>query len=1024
MGSNRDFATAVPQSVANTPPAGITLTTRSFPRPSARERRRRFAGFISAATLLVGVLLILYQESLQIAPVVLTLVALGVLIGCLGWSHRRYCLLITMDLLLIFAYTWSLGETMHVVIHVTPRGYTADIGGNTRWVSFPLPETARHPARALSRRPAPRVGLYAGTNDEYIVDPIGGPGFLSSTAHFKTIAGWLRFATPSAAWTNVHITYPSPSGQKRVNVSKLTSTSGNWSPNVRGELAGTPGAIGLVPGKLPRSFTLSADLMRSDGIQGVLIGTHLPKQGHMLVIAMDRREAWWTPWLGTGPGHWAEAPQPQPQFPIDDGVMAIQYVLRNFLPSLIVALLLLALVIPVFALARLVTRRLIPALASLDMTKPRDIFRKINPGHAADGAALSMAILGAVVIGWLATYAYQRIPSTQDTAGDIFEAKTFALGRLWSPVPKHVSFFSQYSVLDYLHHWFAKYPPGWPLVLSVGVILGAAWMVNPVVSGISLLLVYLIGRELYGRKVGLLAELLALTSPFLLFIGAGFYAEPVTWMFMGLYVYMLLLWKRHVPTRSRKIDFAARTAGYLVLSGLAIGMATMSRPLDAAAFGFPFLILLVRRPLAVVWLALGTIVPLALYVTYSALVYGSFIPNGHELADKWDRVGFGPGVGGLPHTYFAGFSPQISLMNLASAIENFHLSVFGWPFFIALAIIAVPFVLGRSQSGDWLIAAAALSILTAYMFYWGTAIIQSSFPRYWYPVIPCAALLAARGFQEIYRLPLHRALRLPYDRVAAMVAPAGLLALLLCFNFTAYTPSLAAAIHFWNRDNAAPLNAALDAHVHNAIVFQVQNVGHWWPYGCVFSQNSPLLNGNIVWAKDEGANDWVVMREYPHRSYYRLNNTTLTRITPATSGQKPAPIPTGQGTQECGAVYFKPIQGVYISGLSGSPPAFRRAVKHLAASCHLQTAICHAVAIAEARIWSAGRTISSRPKSPLSLPLVPKISGHQGMSLLGPGIHAYPSPSKAGNLASSVQSVTGCPSAVRTRPWRSRLDSA
>ncbi|HEX6507110.1 MAG TPA: hypothetical protein VF221_05705, partial [Chloroflexota bacterium] len=74
-------------------------------------------------------------------------------------------------------------------------------------------------------------------------------------------------------------------------------------------------------------------------------------------------------------------------------------------------------------------------------------------------------------------------------------------------------------------------------------------------------------------------------------------------------------------------------------------------------------------------------------------------------------------------------------------------------------------------------------------------------------------------------------------------------------------------------------DAVQQAGIHHALIFVVSNPAYeWWSYGAVFSSNSPLLDGDIVYARDEGASNHQLMAEYPGRSYYLLNDTTITRL--------------------------------------------------------------------------------------------------------------------------------------------------
>lgn len=750
-----------------------------------------------------------------------------------------------------------------------------------------------------------------------MVGAIGGPDSAGLPSTVRSLVTAFRFLTPAPAWANLHARLPGSLAP--FNLTSVGAVRGSWDQNARGELAGSRGALGVV--RMPPSarFAFSVDLLRPDALVGVVIGRRLPGRGYMLAIRMDERQAWWAGWRGPHFGRWRHIPSSRP-FPLNDLAGEIQYVLRTLLPSVIMALALAFLV-----LLLLPAVRLLSWTASVTLRKVRFELPPRPDGLTGQRLAPYVAVLIAggatAIMGWLSGYAYQRLPSTQDTVVDLFQARTLALGRLWAPVPNHLWFFGQYATLNLNHHWFGKYPPGWALVLSVGVLLGVPWLVNPIVSGAGVLLVYFIGRELFGWKVGLLAELLALSSPFILFLGAGFYAEPATWLFLAAYVYLVLRWRRATSTTYLPARRSVAPRLYLAGAGLAIGMAAITRPLDAIAFGLPFLLLFVARPLWVGWLAPGAAVPVGSYVAYSVILTGSWIPNGHQLADKWDRLGFGSNVGGPAHSYFSAFTPNVALANVAMELENFHIGVFGWPFFIAIALMSVPFVLGRARRADFLVLAGGLGILVAYWFYWGTAIIQSSFPRYWYELAPCAALLVARGLQELYRLPLSISwLRL--DRVTPALAPAALLGTLLVFNVTMYSPTLAADVHSWNLRNAAPINAVARAGISHAIVFQVQNVNNWWPFGCVFNANSPLMNGSVIFAEDRGWWDRQLMFQYPHRRYYRLDNTKLTRIYPGNAGRKFKPQPSARGQQECGAAFTPPARKRVFGG-SGlhNPPA-------------------------------------------------------------------------------------------------------
>jgi hypothetical protein len=162
------------------------------------------------------------------------------------------------------------------------------------------------------------------------------------------------------------------------------------------------------------------------------------------------------------------------------------------------------------------------------------------------------------------------------------------------------------------------------------------------------------------------------------------------------------------------------------------------------------------------------------------------------------------------------------------------------------------------------------------MGYWASGV-TGGLPRYWFVIVPWIAILAARGLQELYCLPSEAGW---IDQVAqwtGLVFPAALVALMMAFDVFYFLP---ANVLYYRNTEGAVVAAVDHARIHHAIVFQVQHNTQNSEFDVVFSQNSPLMNGNILWAKDKGSRDVGLMRKYPNRAFYRLNGINLTRIYP------------------------------------------------------------------------------------------------------------------------------------------------
>src|SRR5260370_897974 len=89
----------------------------------------------------------------------------------------------------------------------------------------------------------------------------------------------------------------------------------------------------------------------------------------------------------------------------------------------------------------------------------------------------------------------QRYPISGDDYSYTYQAKLFASGKLYAEDPIYdpaLPFYDcveTYCLRDDQGHRFSKYPPGWPVLLAVGVKLRAPWLIDPLLGA---LLVFLL----------------------------------------------------------------------------------------------------------------------------------------------------------------------------------------------------------------------------------------------------------------------------------------------------------------------------------------------------------------------------------------------------------------------------------------------------------------------------------------------------------------------------------------------------
>lgn len=383
-----------------------------------------------------------------------------------------------------------------------------------------------------------------------------------------------------------------------------------------------------------------------------------------------------------------------------------------------------------------------------------------------------MALAAVLSSGWVAYSVFEGLPHTPDSLVYLMQARWLLDGSLSG----EVSAIQDYLPVPYTYvvgnRWLAHYPPGWPLLLAVGVAVGAPWLVAPLLGGLYILLLYLTGRELDGPVLGLGAATLGLISPMTRLIFGSMLSHAAASTLL-----LAALWLTLVARRHRGWKIAA-------LSGAAAGFAFGIRPLTAVAFLIPLggmllLDLLVGRYHAAARLRLvgaGTAMLLAVAPSLLAnrLITGSPFTLPYSLA------------GGK--MYLASNIP-FGLQNLDALVVSTASAIYGWgwdfvhgplPLALALAFACVPFMLRRARPTDRLLAAIVIVVIIAHLGTRGHGL-HGFGPRYYFEIFAPLFLLTARGFHELARIGVDQ--RRVVNQLSALMA-AGLF---LTLNLSAAT---------------------------------------------------------------------------------------------------------------------------------------------------------------------------------------------------------------------------------------------
>ncbi len=476
------------------------------------------------------------------------------------------------------------------------------------------------------------------------------------------------------------------------------------------------------------------------------------------------------------------------------------------------------------------------------------------------------AVLGAFFVG--ATI-YEHIPHLEDELAYWWQAQVFREGALTVPSPPEPQSFLVPFVVDHQGYRFSKYPPGWSLLLALGMALGAPFWVNPLLAGLAVWLTYRLGARLWSPGVGLLAAALTVTSPFFWLLAGSLLPHMATLVYTGAWALGGMAVEDPNP-RTRRCGWT--------LMGLATAALVLTRPWTAVGVGLPFGLLAVgqwargRWPLrGLVYVALWGLLGGLLLLAWQAATTGDPFLNPYTLWWPYDRVGFGPGHGPDPE----GHTWRQAWINTRFSLQVGMADLFGWfrASWLFLPLGAV--TLWRRHGMAWALAALTPALVWLYMFYWVGAWLFG--PRYYFEGLMGLTLLTAAGVKQLavwidrglQRRPTRTRSSLSVGRVFAGT----LLGVLVALNLWGYLPrrlGMMRNLYGISRAAWAPFQHPVNLAYTPALVFV--DTERWMPYGALLPLEDPWLTTPWIFAWSRGLRiDRQVAGCFPHRTILRYD---------------------------------------------------------------------------------------------------------------------------------------------------------
>jgi hypothetical protein len=393
-----------------------------------------------------------------------------------------------------------------------------------------------------------------------------------------------------------------------------------------------------------------------------------------------------------------------------------------------------------------------------------------------------------------------------------------------------------------------------------------------------IVVLYFLGKEAYDETTGRIAALLGVASPFLLFMSSEYMNHASALLFLSLF--LLFFFRTIRPLRDMHLSSSLADP---LLSGLSLAMALNIRPLSALAVSIPvacfgiYLLLKSRgRPLpAFLVLLAPVLLGLGAFGLYNYLTTGDPLLPGYKVFPMLDygHARWGLGFGALGYAGKPPHTPLRGLIQTGDNLNALNLSLFEGPF-PGLLLVLLLFLTFTRKPADWLLLASFVALPVAYFFYWFQEFALG--PRLLYEGMAPLLLLSARGLTEFPGFIGRVAGADAETRTRNLIAIGATISLAVTALFG--LPKLATqyGFRYLGVDNRVHARVT-ERGISNAVVF----IGppRTFYFGAGLLNNALDSAGPVVYARDRGVENYVLMRQFPGRAYYYADPWTFSQIT-------------------------------------------------------------------------------------------------------------------------------------------------
>ncbi len=461
-------------------------------------------------------------------------------------------------------------------------------------------------------------------------------------------------------------------------------------------------------------------------------------------------------------------------------------------------------------------------------------------------------IVTSLIVGY---FVFNNLPVTSDSIAQYDHAKLLAQGMFSIPAHPFPDFFPLFGVIDTGERWYSQYQLGHLLPLALGHLLGIVWLVNPLMCGLSALLLYFIAYDNYRKNTARLTGFLTIFCAQWIYMASEYMNHNTTLLGCLLFVWG---WLRLLKTFEIK---------YSALAGLGFGLALITRPITTIAVVLPFgvygLYKILQEP-AKRWFVIAPAVILTLafgawqlyfnlQTTGDFWVFGPEKLYGNQVKYGFGEVlttdAFGTFYKGSVHTLWRGIG------DLSNNLIGLNSRLFGWPL-PSLLLVFCGWMVFRVSVVSKLMFMSFVFLSVVYIPYFFNDLYYGA--RYLHEATGFLIIATALGIERIPAILRILNVQVKYSKIIGIIGGILSFTLVLGSGLFFVSPYMSMDRSYFDINITAVDKNFSD----NSLVF----VNKHYKQFRVFMP--PLESNRVIYAKDLGDENKKLIDYYPLRKVF------------------------------------------------------------------------------------------------------------------------------------------------------------